>query len=486
MDEKTTDNTNQGLPAYVTHAELAEALHHQHKRQKRRRAGIFLKIVGLIALVHWVGHKYGSTHHTGQYSRSFDDPEDKWPIPPETQVEKCATWSESTPEAFSVIDAHYPHSASASFNLPVESAALFLATRSIIHRHGKHHGLFAAGAIDYVQGTDSGDNVNVAVTAQYWHTAHLEAAKVCLLSKTDGNKQNGVGILTKWEDEDWEDDHDHHHGSTELRFQITVTFPAAKDGKVLDIEKFETDLEVYSQTFAGSMKEVHFKALELKSALAGITAKELTADVATLRTSLAAIDIETLKSNNATLTTALGRIEGTYNVTDSLSLTTSNAPINVDINLVTDGSNERPGNIKLVTTNAAIEANISLASSSESSPGSFDVSAHTAHGQVELPILALPIDAELNLEATTALAKVFVGLPETYEGSIEATTSLANVDIKIDSGAKDPKGEDRKRVGGVERVRRGVVNAKVGWSREGTGRGKVQARSSLGGILVEV
>ncbi|KAJ7061637.1 hypothetical protein C8F01DRAFT_143803 [Mycena amicta] len=492
-NEKATyaysDNAQaQGLPAYVTHAEL-ELAEVRRKRQKRKRAGRFFKVLGVFVLLHWAGSKFAAKHH-GRHGKGFwralEDPEDKWPVPPETQIEHCATWAETdSPLALALVDAQYPFSASASFELPVDSEALFLVTRSFIRRHGKHNGIFAAGSVDYVLAeaeADAGNTVKVDVRAEYWHPEHLNAAKACLLSRVVGENQNGVGILTKWEDdEDWED---HHHRTTELRFQVTVTFPATEEGSALAINSFQSDLEIYSQAFDESMSGVHFKSMELKSALASITAEDLVVDDAVFRASLAAIKIRTLTSDTATLTTALARVEGTYNVTKSLSITTSNAGINVDVNLVADGDDEQPGEVHLTTSNAAIDANVSL-SSSTSTPGAFDVTAHTANGHIDLAVPSLPLDALLTLHASTALAKVHVGLPTTYEGTLVASTTLANVDVQI-SQAEDPKGEGRKRVGGVEKVRRGSVRGSVGWTEEGSKRGSVEVRSSLGGVLVEV
>ncbi|KAJ7070201.1 hypothetical protein C8F01DRAFT_1078501 [Mycena amicta] len=188
--------------------------------------------------------------------------------------------------------------------------------------------------------------------------------------------------------------------TTERRFQITVTFPPPRTG------------------FDESMSGVHFKSMELKSALAAITAEDLVVDDAVFRTSLAAIKIR----DTATLTTALGRVEGTYNVTKSLSITTSNAAINVDVNLVADGDDEQPGKVHLITSNAyvylafllrfsdypsAINANVSLIL--DFYPGAFDGIAHTANGHIDLAVPALPLDALLTLHASTALAKSMSG-----------------------------------------------------------------------------
>ncbi|KAF7314120.1 DUF4097 domain-containing protein [Mycena chlorophos] len=463
------------IPTYVTHEELAAALadqHKRHKKQKRRRAGRFLKVLGLIVLAHWAGHKYFGKGRRDAYLQMQSDHD--WPVPTGAQIESCTAWTEvDSPELGG--DTEYPYSATASFSLPADSTALFLATRSDVHgRHDKHRGLFSAGKVDYVVG-DS-DDVTVDIVAEYWHPEHLDATKACLLSRVDA-EGDGVGILTKFHG----DLRDHHHRSTEVRLSVTVAFPSSTD-----IKSFESDLEVYSQTFDAAVGDIHFGKLALKSALAGVVAEDLTVDNASIHTSLGSVKLATLSSTHASITTSMGRVEGTYNVTDSLRIHTANSRIAVNVNVLSSPSDDaEPATVLLTTSNAAIEANVSLASTKDDTPGSYDVAARTANGHIDLPILALPLEATLVASATTSLAKIHVSLPATYEGTLEGSTTLSSVDLSIDGEREDPKGEGRQRQGGVEQITRGLMKGKVGWSEDGFGRGRVEARSSLGAIYIK-
>jgi hypothetical protein len=73
-------------------------------------------------------------------------------------------------------------------------------------------------------------------------------------------------LQTKWEGERRREEHQ------KLRFDVTVTFPRTEDGSALSINRFLTDLPIFSQTFA-DMSNVAFDKLYLKSALAAIRAE---------------------------------------------------------------------------------------------------------------------------------------------------------------------------------------------------------------------
>ncbi|KAF7300814.1 DUF4097 domain-containing protein [Mycena kentingensis (nom. inval.)] len=457
-----------GLPTYVTHEELAEILRQQMMRDRRKRVGRAFKRIAMPGSGSILLPTKSSTSTTS-------------PPPPDTEIDRCADWKD-TSAAFD--DPEFPYSASASLSLPVDADALFLATQIHVRRPRHRGGIFSSGSVDFLLSEDAGDEVKVEIDVEYWHPEHLDAAKVCLLSRTERENDHGVGILTKWEsDKEWEHEHERHR-SAEMHFKVVVTFPASGSDAARVVKAFATHLDIYSQTFAENMRDVHFSALALRSALAGVTAAELNADNATISLALGNVDVQTLTASTATLTTSLGRVMGTYNVSKALAITSSAGSIDVDVNLTTTDEVEE-GTLELTTNNAHIDARVALAG-----PTTFDIVARNSNGHIALPVSALPVDAKLTLLAQTALGAVEVGLPPTYEGTIEGRTSFANAQliIKDMEGVEDPKDEGRTRHARGTESRRGTMGGAVWWGEEGEGseRGSVEVTSTLASVVVEV
>ncbi|KAJ7234970.1 hypothetical protein C8J57DRAFT_1089397 [Mycena rebaudengoi] len=383
-----------------------------------------------------------------------------WPIPPDVHVHRCMQWLENdTAPDLTLADPNYPYSAEASFELPVTSDTLFLVSRSLMRNHG---GLFSGGGVEYVQSADISDSVKVDVTARFKNHEHLEASKACLLERNETAK--GVGIFTKWD----EGGH-HNHVFPELHFKITVTFPSTGDGSPLVINKLSTDLEVYAQILR-DLSGVEFKSMALKSALAPIFA-------------------DSLVSARADVLTSMDRIEGTYNATKSLVLVTSNAPIDVIVNLIDndDQDDSAPSRLKLLASNGYIQANVSLISTAESSRGgAFDVSARTSIAPLGLDVRSAPVDSLVTIDGSTSLGAAHVKLPTTFEGALSAHTSLAGMTVVFADGAEDPKGEGRARALKVGRVTPGAMSGAVGWSEDGMSRGRVDVQSSMAPVTIEL
>lgn len=95
----------------------------------------------------------------------------------------CAEWSDNGDEGF-------PHSASASFEVPLSVDTLFLISRSLRQGSG---GVFSTGLVNYVQSEDVSDSVTVDVTAYFWLDESLAASKACLVKRD--LDQAGVAIF---------------------------------------------------------------------------------------------------------------------------------------------------------------------------------------------------------------------------------------------------------------------------------------------------
>ncbi|KAJ7673778.1 hypothetical protein DFH06DRAFT_1081622 [Mycena polygramma] len=447
------------------------------KCNKKRRV---FRALGFSAFLFWVGARY---HRAGSSLDLYGEDEPAWPILTNVDVDHCADWSdngEADPDV--AIADGFPYSASANFDLPVSGEALFLLARNLHHGHHGHHGhnIFSTGHVKYLQSAEAGDSITVDITAFYWHPDHLDAAKVCFVTR---DEQTGVGFFTNWKGHRR---HRRHREHQKLRFEVTVTFPSTEDGSALAIKQFLTDLPIFSQTFE-DVSNVNFGTLDLKSAVASIRAETLSASNAKIHTSLGSIQIGSLVAYNASLSTSMGSIEGTYNASNSLTLETANGRINVDVTISNDveDDNKAPAELRMRTSNGAISSNVTLLSPSPSG-GAFNISAHTTHAPLALAVLSAPLDAHIALRASTALGSASVSLPPTYEGAFAAHTSLAAVNVLLkDEEVEDPAGKGRERKLEWEGVGRGGKKGRVGWSEEGMKRGEVRVSTSLAPVTLE-
>jgi len=111
-----------------------------------------------------------------------------------------------------------------------------------------------------------------------------------------------------------------------------------------------------------------------------------------------------------------------------------------------------------------IDANVTLSSySSDSAPGVFDVTASTAHANVNLNFISAPVDSTLNLKASTASASAYVKLHETYEGSFRLSTALGKAEVVENNGVEDPKGKKRTRRVSYDRKTKWATSGSVFW-----------------------
>ncbi|KAJ6454153.1 hypothetical protein C8R45DRAFT_846739, partial [Mycena sanguinolenta] len=371
-----------------------------------------------------------------------------WPIPSDMDVDHCEPWSDTTETDPDVIE-DFPYSADTSFELPVSADTLFLISRSV--KHHNRNGI-SVGHVNFVQSEEVSDSVKVDITAYFYHDKYLERSKACLLKRDED--QIGVGIF-------WEREHRRRSEHERLRFVVTVTFPSTEDGSSLAINRFLTDLEIFTQTFA-DFSHVNFGKLQLKSAIGGLHAESLVAP-------------------EAFISNAMGPIEGTYNGS-KLTLITSNGAINVDVNLHNEGDDA--AELKMHTSNGHIQGNINLLSSKEDS-ASFNIAARTAHGRVGVDVLSAPLNSNITLQATTAIGPAEISLPPSYEGAFSGSTSLGSVDIAADGEIEDPAGEGRERRIEFAEVGRNRKAGHVGWSEEGMARGKVSVVTSMAPVRIQ-
>ncbi|KAJ7073047.1 hypothetical protein C8F01DRAFT_1225807 [Mycena amicta] len=435
-----------------------------------------------------------------------DEESESWPIYADDshRTPICVDWHETDADAGS--DPMYPFSAQASFELPVDADNIFLLTRSRIRKHPG--AIFSAGSVEVLQTSARDDTIKVDVTAQFRNHTHLEASRVCRLERrTEEAEEHGVGIFTKWTEQD-ESHRRWNHTYPELRFKITVSLPSRDSS--LFINKFSTDLEVYAQIFR-DMSRVQFGELNLSSVLQPVFAGHLSAWKTTVTTSLAPIQIQNLISDHAELSTSVSQIEGIYNAR-SLKLTSAGGALDVAVNLFNNPHSDGTATLHLSGAAAPINATVNLIQTdaelysalvpiphsripSEAKPlakrASFNITAHTTAASLDLHILSAPIESLITVNASNMLAPAHISLPPTYEGRFHARTTMGGtVDVEVlDDDVEDPKGEGRKRWIGWGRSGSRDLQGYVHWGEKPDSRkmgmGTMEVENGLGMVEVE-
>ncbi|RDB20741.1 hypothetical protein Hypma_012167 [Hypsizygus marmoreus] len=417
------------------------------RRNNTRRKRFHILIATLVGI--WITFKLISSqvfYRFGGYQhKSMMVME--WPIPPDVTVDHCTEWDDKA--AFRKIRPgavlHEPYSAFATFELPVSSEKLFLLSRGL-----------SAGAVTIVNGEEEGDTAKVVVVARYRAYDALDWVKVCAIDREED--EHGVGIFaTRWAR--------HHRNS--VHFDVTVYLPKGKDGAVLNVKNFETDLPLYHHHVGDLGSHVNFDAISLKS-------------------ENSAIFVESLDATKAYLETENSPIDGSFNVTSSLALHTQNAHIKVRLNLINNPDHD-PTEVTVTTSNAPIRAGVNLVSTaSDSVGGKFHVAANTANSGIDVRVHEQPVSSAFFLDAHTSLAPAFIELAPAFEGTFQLETSLKRPVLRYDADAKDPAGKGRRRDVQI-RMAGAAVRGSASWSgEEGVALGNVNVATSLSAVTLKL
>jgi hypothetical protein len=156
-------------------------------------------------------------------------------------------------------------------------------------------------------------------------------------------------------------------------------------------------------------------------------------------------------ANSMTAASNNGPITGSFNVTRQVSLTTTNAQIDVDLNLFHKESDANDGmSAVMSTSNGAVKANVGLYYSNEthsdSQGGKFDLIASTKNALVNLQFTTAPVDSILACSVSTSNAPVDVHLHPTYEGSVTLVNANGVTGVHQNDQLEDPSGRGRPRV----------------------------------------
>jgi len=250
-----------------------------------------------------------------------------------------------------------------------------------------------------------------------------------------------------------------------------VAFPASIDLNPLRIKTFETDLPLFKHHLSSLHDSVEFEEMFLSTSNADIHADSVTVERGSFRT-----------TNS--------RITGSFISNRSLSLSSKNGPVQVSVQLKNGPSTTKyETGVDIRTTNAPVEAQISLVSPGRLSGGKFAVHARTQIDQINIPFLSSPYSASLTMVAETTNGKNEVSLHPAYEGKFEACTSLTSGRPELHYGDQyDPSGEQRKRLVDIEKWSDGVMRGIVRWG-EGDGnfgRGSALLKTSNAPISLTV
>ncbi|KAJ7737426.1 hypothetical protein DFH07DRAFT_892984 [Mycena maculata] len=337
--------------------------------------------------------------------------DDRWDIPPASDMvlDQCVgvdSWAGSD-AALSALDPAIPHSAGASFEIPLDSGSVLLLTRyRRTHNFGQSP-LFT-GTLDVT--TSARLNNTAIVTVESVRSTHNGNIKACLVARNNGER--GVGIFTKgvW----WAG----HGDATSM--QIRLVLPAATTP--LQLKGLIAYLPNFSLNIGKLKGAVDFKSVSLQTSNSAVHVKSLSAGEVTLHTSNGAISVDTLLAPKLSLRTSNAGISGTFNTSSSLIMTTSNAPINVRVGLESLDDATHPTTLAMRTSNHILTAKISLAAP-EGAPGAFRATAKTSNGPLTLAFPTFAAGGALDLSARTSNAAAEVRLHPAYEGAFGVTTS---------------------------------------------------------------
>ncbi|KAJ7672069.1 hypothetical protein B0H17DRAFT_1084332 [Mycena rosella] len=422
-------------------------------------------------------------------SRFNSDRTDDYPLPPDVDLEDCVGWGDTEKSSPAV---GYPYSAQVSLDvsLPSETETLLFLSK----------GALSAGNLKITTSSELTD-ARVDITAHYHTTAVRDAAKVCFITRKEG--ESGVGIFTPahW----WS-----RKRTDRLYFDVELLLPRGSasssplyiNGLTTDVNNFSHDLDNLKDIIdfgniflGGSNGKIHAKALgaataTLQTSNGGVSVEHLVALKAGVQTSNGLVSIDYLVAQNAAVRSSNARIHGNYHVSDSLSLITSNGAIQASVNI--NGS-ETSNSLIMHTTNSHIDAVVDLDTTSGTG-GIFLVKAETSNGRLTTRIASAPLDAVLTLNARTSNTQASVELPATYEGSLAlSTSSTASAAIRrVDSHEQDPAcaphADCKGRTRAVEThvVRKGGVEGAVYWEKKNARRGSVTLQSSNGAVTIYV
>ncbi|KAL1945330.1 hypothetical protein VTO73DRAFT_2181 [Trametes versicolor] len=392
----------------------------------------FFKALGIAVLIWLVVGSFARSVISISYTGPHPGRGKKGPVPRVLPIPQDGTVELCLPASSLAENVHIGRTA--SFQLPLSADLLYIFGRGALSR----------GSITFTTSTNHSlprNKVQVDITPTYESAALLSMVNFCHLERAPG--EIGVGILTP----------KHVSAEAVLEFAIDVQFPVIRDGGIVQVKAFETDLPMFSHHVKRLEKKVRFESISLFSKNMPIQSDYLSADEANVVTSNA-------------------KISGTYHASRGLFLKTSNADLTAEVTLYHDDSAAAYTNLTFLNSNAAIDSRVHLRSTSMAATGgSYDVLAHTSNAHLDLRIPIQPVGSTLALDARTSNAPAAVHLSPAYEGACLAETTLAAAEVECDPNSRDPAGLGRSRVCALPRQSAQRVEGWASWDVTGTHHG---------------
>ena len=162
-----------------------------------------------------------------------------------------------------------------------------------------------------------------------------------------------------------------------------------------------------------------------------------------------------------------GDITGRFNITDEATIGTTNAKIDVDLNVFHTG--EKASKITLSTNNAPILARNSLyhlVGKEDAAGGNFSVVASTKNAAVDVSFPVAPVDSLLECVIGTSNGNTKVYLHPTFEGDVTLVTTNGQTTVHQADGIEDPSGRERERIVSWKHMWRWWWIGFVGWGEK--------------------
>lgn len=140
-------------------------------------------------------------------------------------------------------------------------------------------------------------------------------------------------------------------------------------------------------------------------------------------------------------------------------------------------------------TSSAIRSSISLVSLTDDSiGGTFDITASTSNGPVDIVYPSTPVNSTLKFDAHSSNSPVRTTLHTAYEGSYSVATSNWNKPaVHFNDNAEDPSGDGRKRTLETVSLGKGNQNGHVYWgSGDRKSVGSMRLSTSNAGVQLNL
>lgn len=328
-----------------------------------------------------------------------------------------------------------PYTAYNVFTLPANAAEKAIFTSG---RHASGSMLLTTREAD-----DDNDMIKIIIQASYRYRDAL-GCNICTLKKTNGARSLGIYTSRDFD------------GAKDIRFTVDVYFPKSRSAALAprDMGKFTSSVSWFDFTIA-TANGVFFTHLRLSTESDKMHSEGVLAHVVHL------------SGSN-------GAITGTFNISEEAAIRTSNAKVDVDLNIfhVEKDGPTKATKVTLATSNAPILTRNNLyhvvgsRDDMWSPGGNFSVVVSTKNAAVDVGFATAPVDSLLDLTVGTSNGDTNVYLHPTYEGGVTLMTTNGRAEVHQMEEVEDPSGRGRHRFMMWKEVWRWWLVGWIGWGEK--------------------